>query len=97
MHIGNIDVFVEAISIASACNKFLRKLFLKSDTIWLIPKGVYTRNNKYSKKAMMLLLHMKQMDGVRIMHARNGREYKLTELPHFNVDGYCPETNRVYE
>ena len=32
-----------------------------------------------------------------IKHARNGYEYRLRELPHFSVDGYCAETNTVYE
>jgi len=45
----------------------------------------------------MWLLHMEQTDGVAIKHARNGREYRLSELPHFSVDGYCTETNTVYE
>jgi G:T-mismatch repair DNA endonuclease (very short patch repair protein) len=31
------------------------------------------------------------------MHARNGREYRLPELPQFSVDGYCAETRTVYE
>ena len=31
------------------------------------------------------------------MHARNGREYMLPELPNFSVDGYCAETRTVYE
>jgi hypothetical protein len=44
MQIGNIDVFQESITIASACNKVLRKRFLKPDTIGLIPKGKYTSN-----------------------------------------------------
>jgi len=41
MHIGNIDVFDEAIPIASACNNILRKRFLKSEAIGLIPAGGY--------------------------------------------------------
>ena len=45
----------------------------------------------------MWLLHMEEMDGCKIMHARNGREYRLPELPRFSVDGYCPETRTVYE
>jgi hypothetical protein len=61
MQIGNIGVFVETITIASACNKVLRKRFRKPDTIGLIPAGGYTSNNNYSKKAMMWLLHMGQM------------------------------------
>jgi len=28
MHVGNIEVFLESVTIASACNKFLRKRFL---------------------------------------------------------------------
>jgi len=39
MHIGNIEVFLEKITIASACNKFLRKRFLQPDTLGLTPTG----------------------------------------------------------
>jgi hypothetical protein len=53
MQIGNIDVFQESITIASACNKMLSKRFLKPETIGLIPKGGYTSNIKQSKKAIM--------------------------------------------
>jgi G:T-mismatch repair DNA endonuclease (very short patch repair protein) len=40
---------------------------------------------------------MEQTDGVAIKHARNRREYRLPELPLFGVDGYCVETNKIYE
>jgi hypothetical protein len=49
MAIGNIEVFLEAITIASACNKVLRKWFLKSDTIGPIPTDGYTGNVNYNK------------------------------------------------
>jgi len=62
MQIDNIDVFVETIKIASACNKFLRKRFMKPDSIGLIPKGGYTCNNRYTKKAVMFLFHAEQKD-----------------------------------
>jgi len=42
-------------------------------------------------------IHMEETSGVQIMHCRNGREYRLPELPNFSVDGYCPETNKIYE
>jgi len=42
----------------------------------------------------MLLLHMEHTDRAVIKHARNGREYRLPELPHFSVDGICSETKR---
>jgi len=37
MQIGNIDVFIESITIASACNKLLCERFLQPDTTVLIP------------------------------------------------------------
>jgi len=97
MKIRNLEVFLESITIASACNKVLRKGFLQPDTIGLIPNGGYTCNRNYSKKALIRLLHMEQIDGVKIMHGRNGSEYKVRELPHFSVDRYCPETRTIYE
>jgi len=75
MRIGNMDF--ESTNIASACNKFNRKRFLKLETMGLIPSGGYTCNKMFSNKAMMLLLHMEQAGGVRIIHCRNGLEYRL--------------------
>jgi len=49
MQIGHIDVLVESIMIAVACNKVLRKRFLQPDTIDLIPTGRYRCSNRYSK------------------------------------------------
>ena len=94
---GNIDVFHESVTIASACNKVLRKLFLIPDTIGLIPTGSYSGNINYSKKALMWLVYSEQLDGCRIMHGRNGREYRFIALPRLSVDGFCKETNTVYE
>jgi len=45
----------------------------------------------------MCLLHMEEMDGVKIVHCRKGHEYRLPELPRLSVDGYCPETKTLYE
>jgi len=97
IEIGNFEVFLEALTIASACNKVLRKKFLKPETVGLIPAGGYSANNKYRKKALMWLLRMEQTDGCQIHHARNGREYRPPELPRYSVDGYCRETRTVYE
>jgi len=46
---GNIEVFLEALTIASACKKVLRKKFLKPETIGLIPPGGYSANRRHSK------------------------------------------------
>jgi len=85
--IGNIEVFLEALTIVSACNKVLRKKFLKTETIGLIPPGGYSANRRYSKKALMWLLHMQRTDGCHIQHARNGQVYRPPELPLYSVDG----------
>ena len=97
IEIGNIEVFLEAYTIARACNKVLRRKFLNPHTIGLILAGGYNCNQNYSKKALMWLLHMEQVDGCRIAHATNGREYRLPELLTYRVDGYCHETRTVYE
>jgi len=97
LQIGHIDVFVEAITVASACNKVLRKRFLQPDTIGLILKGGYNCNKRYSKKTLIWLLHMEEPDGVPIMHCRNGREYRPPETTRFSVDVNCTETNTIYE
>jgi hypothetical protein len=57
MEVGNVDVFLESCTIASACNTVFRKRFLKPEIIGLIPSGGYSRNRNYSKKALMWLLH----------------------------------------
>ena len=37
IEIGNIEVFLEALTTASACNKVLRKKILKPEIVGLIP------------------------------------------------------------
>ena len=97
LEIGNTEVFLEALTLASACNKVLRKKCLKPETIGLIPPGGYITNRRYNKKVLMWLLHMERTDGCRIQHARNGGEYRPPELPHYSVDRYCAETRTIYE
>ena len=45
IEIGNIEVFLEPFTIASASNKVIRKRFLKPNTIGLITAGGYSYNN----------------------------------------------------
>ena len=87
LQVSNIDVFHESVTIASACNKVLRKLFLKPDSIGLIPTG-YSGNVNYSKKSIMWLVYREQLDG---------RQYRLPALPRLSADGFCKETNTMYE
>ena len=97
IEIGNVDVITESVTIASACNKVLRKRFLQPNTIGLIPTGGYSCNVNQSKKALIWLVHRERTDGCKISHGRNGREFRLPELPSLSVDGYCHETRTVYE
>jgi len=97
IQIGKIDVFLEAITIASAYNKVLRKRFLKPDTIGLIQKGGSKTNVKYSKKDLMWLVYMEKTDWLMVQNGRNGREYRLPDLPNLSVDGFCAENRTVYE
>jgi len=45
----------------------------------------------------MWLVYREETDGCRIMHGRNGLEYRLPELSHLSADGFCAENRMVYE
>ena len=45
----------------------------------------------------MWLVYRKKTDGRKILHGRNGDEYRLPELPNLSMDVFCPETRTVYE
>jgi len=96
--IGNIDVFLEAITIASACNKVLRKQYLKPDTIGLIPTGGYSGNVNYSKKSLMWLVYREKTDGAAryctgAMDARTGCQNSLTLVWTVSARRQGPFTN----
>ena len=91
IEVGNVDVFLESYTIASACNKVFRKRFLKPETIGLIPSGGYICNRNYSKKTLMWILHMEEEDSCKVLHARNGSEVRLPDLPRFSVMGNFPK------
>ena len=97
LQIGNIDLFLESVTIATACNKVMRKRLVIPNMIGLIPPGGYTGNVNYSNKAIKWLLYREQSDSCTTRHARNGREYRPPELPNLSVDGFYAETRTVYE
>ena len=45
----------------------------------------------------MLLVYKEKTDGCKILHGQNGREYRLPELRHLSVGGFCPETKKLYK
>jgi hypothetical protein len=97
MQLGYIEVFLEAITIASKCNEVLRKRFLETDTVGLIPTGGYIGNVRYNKKALMWHVYREKMDGYEILGDRNGCESRLPQIPHLSVDGFCQDTRKAYE
>jgi G:T-mismatch repair DNA endonuclease (very short patch repair protein) len=97
LQIGNVEVFLESMTIVSACNKVFRKKFLRPDSIGIIPVGGYTDNRRQSKKPIAWLLNEEKKEGRRILHGRNGKERRLPESPDIHVDGLYEETCTFYE
>jgi hypothetical protein len=53
LQIGEVEVFLECMITAWACNRVLRKKFLQPERIGIIPTGGYTNTKRQSKKAIM--------------------------------------------
>jgi hypothetical protein len=77
LQVLNVEVFLESVTIASACNKVFRKKFLQPDRIGIIPAGGYTDNRRLSKKAIAWLLLEEKREGKKITHGRNVKERQL--------------------
>lgn len=90
-----VDPFDGPITITSTCMKVFRTMYLKPDTIALIPWNGYRRVDNQSIKAKKWLSWMSHVNKINIQTAENGREYRLST--NIKVDGYCESTNTVYE
>jgi hypothetical protein len=53
------------------------------------------KNHGYSKMQIEWLNHVSEQEHINIIHAENGGEYYIQDVG--KVDGYCKETNTVYE
>ena len=89
----NIDPFVNAITIASACNEVYRKLFLEKDQVAIIPPQGYNVQDVQSGIALCWLDHVSETDNVTIQHAGNGRE---VTIEGYKIDG-IDENGVLYE
>ena len=89
-----MDVFLESITIVSACNKVFRKTFVQPDTIGIIPIGAYTDNGKESRKAIACL-KLEENESKVILRGRNGKERQLPEIRDIYIDGFCEEMRIV--
>ncbi|CAH1115486.1 unnamed protein product [Psylliodes chrysocephalus] len=91
---GRVDPFTEAITLPGACNKIFRRNFLKPNMIGLVPKNGYRYRDKQSKIAVQWLIWEGHQRGINIIHAANGTEAVLAGV---KVDGFCKETNQIFE
>ena len=95
--VTSLEPFSNCITIAAACNLVFRHIFLKEDTIAIIPPQGYHPNDKYSIIALQWLELIKHETGANIKHARNGGEQRLPVGPHpVKVDGWDPEKRIAY-
>jgi hypothetical protein len=91
-----MDPFRQAITISSICNKVFRAMFLKADSVCIIPRGDYRMGDRQSVEALQLLAYI---GGKRnnVTHAGNWMEVHLSGVPNVKFDGYCKEANEVFE
>ena len=93
IQLENIDP-LRYITIASVCMTIYRSNYMPKKTIAIVPESVKTDN--FSKMSIMWLNYVS--NGVNIQHAPNGDEKELTVGDKtYKVDGFCEETNTVYE
>ena len=87
----NIDP-LQYVTIASVCMAIYRSNYMPHYTI-AVHKDT-TRNEAYSQKSISWLNYLSEKHNIKIQHALNGGEYEINDM---KVDGYCEETNTVYE
>ena len=93
IQLENIDP-LRYITIASVCMTIYHSNYMPEDAIAIVPE--YTKDNNYSKMSIMWLNYVSTTTN--IQHALNGGEKKLTiDGMTYKVDGFCKETNTVYE
>jgi len=88
----SVDPFEHSLTIASACKKVFRKLFLQPKTIGIIPYNGYRGTDKQSTMAIKWLQWLSEKDNLEIRHKLNGGEVKIGP---FKVDGLSGNT--IYE
>ena len=94
MQIANVDPF-QYVTIASVCQAIYRSQFLPQNTISICSE---TPTDNYSIKSIKWLKYISQKENVNIRHACNGGEQGFRLDGHFyKVDGYCKETNTIYQ
>lgn len=88
-------------TIAASVMGVYRSKYLKEKTIGIVPKNMYRNGNKpYSKSSIEWLEFIAAQTNSKIQHAVNGGEKVIVDDVWgkvYYVDGFCEETNTVYE
>ena len=93
IQLENIDP-LRYITIAIICMTIYRSNYMPKKTIAIVPE--YAKTDNFSKMSIMWLNYVS--NGNIIKHALNGGEKELTIGDKaYKVDGFCEETNPVYE
>jgi len=91
---NGIDPYQKTITIASLCHFIFRNNLMIPETIAVIPKLGYNPEQRTSVKCQIWLRYLAEKNSIYIQHARNEGEFKIKE---YLVDGYCSDTNTIYE
>jgi G:T-mismatch repair DNA endonuclease (very short patch repair protein) len=89
---SRIEIFRESLTLASFTNKVYRRMFMREDSIGIIPKMGYRLANVQSKIALKYLIYFEKYEMSRdskFYTAWNGREKTImTQGRAYKVDGY---------
>ena len=93
IQLENIDP-LRYITIASVCMTIFRTNYMPKKTIAIVPE--YAKTDNFSKMSIMWLNYVS--NGNNIKHALNSGEKEFTiGNKSYKVDGFCGETNTIYE
>jgi len=70
-------------------------MFLKLDSLGIIPRVGYSMGYRQSVEVLQWLAYIGRTSN--ISHAGNGRDVHLAGVPNLKFEGYCEETNEVFE
>lgn len=89
-----IYLFLDAITIAGACNKVFRSNYLDAGTLGVIPVNGYRFMDNQSHIGVRWLMWLELTDEIGIQHAARDPDMSVGK---FKVDGYHAPTRTIYE
>ena len=91
---AGIQPFLQSSTIASCAMSCFRTLYMKKDTIPVVPPRGFGRRNRQSKKGLQWLKYIEHTRGITLETALNGDEVKFGR---YKVDGYDRANKTVFE